>query len=100
MKITNPVTYENEKNFLKSAHFVPFTYTAEIAQASDGVVLHGTVYPSNDVKAVGIVLHDTEVGQPLSVVVEGHIYVDRLPVMPSEAAKTAMKNIGFYTEGE
>lgn len=100
MKITELINYETEKNFLKSAHFVPFTYTAKAANATNGVVKAGTIYPANDATAVGIVFHDTEVGQPMSVIVEGHVYENRLPVVPSETAKTALKNIGFYTEGE
>lgn len=91
------INYTNELNFLKSEHFVSFTYTAEAANATDGVVPSGTVYPSNDADAVGIVFHDTEVGQPMAVIVEGHVYEDRLPVAPDAAAKTALKNIGFYT---
>lgn len=100
MKITELIKYEAEKNFLKSAHFVPFTYTAKTANATDGVVKAGTIYPANDATAVGIVFHDTEVGQPMSVIVEGHVYENRLPVAPSADAKTTLKNIGFYTEGE
>lgn len=100
MKITERIKYETEKNFLKSAHFVPFTYKAEEAQATNGVVKAGTVYPANDGTATGIVFHDTEVGQPMSVIVEGHVYEDRLPVAPTTEAKAALKNIGFYTEGE
>ena len=98
MKVTKPVTYGSEPNFLKSANFVPFTFTADEALATDGVVKAGTIYPSNDGKARGVVYHDTEVGQPMSVIVQGHVYEDRLPVAPSEAAKAALTLIGFWEE--
>lgn len=90
------VTNTNEINFLKSEHLVAFTDTAEEANATEGVVLAGTVVPANDSTAKGIVFHDTEVGQPMSVIVEGHVYIDRLPVEPSAEAQTALKNIGFH----
>lgn len=96
MKITDPVRYDTEQNFLKSAHFVAFTYTAEASNATDGIVKAGTVIPANDATAVGIVFHDTEVGQPMSVIVEGHVYEDRLLAEVTAEAKTALKNIGFY----
>lgn len=90
------VTNTNELNFLKSEHLVTFTDTAEETNATDGVVLAGTIVPANDTTAKGIVFHDTEVGQPMSIIVEGHVYSDRLPVVPSTEAQTALKNIGFH----
>lgn len=90
------VTNTNEINFLKSEHLVAFTDTAEETNATEGVVLAGTVVPANDATAKGIVFHDTEVGQPMSVIVEGHVYIDRLPVAPTTEAQTALKNIGFH----
>lgn len=90
------VSNTNELNFLKSEHLVTFTDTAETANATEGVVLAGTIVPKNDATAKGIVFHDTEVGQPMSIIVEGHVYSDRLPVVPSAEAKTALKNIGFH----
>ena len=90
------VSNTNELNFLKSEHLVTFTDTAEEANATEGVVLAGTIVPANDATAKGIVFHDTEVGQPVSIIVEGHVYSDRLPVAPSTEAQTALKNIGFH----
>lgn len=90
------VTNTNEINFLKSEHLVAFTDTAEEANATEGVVLAGTIVPANDATAKGIVFHDTEVGQPMSIIVEGHVYIDRLPVAPTTEAQTALKNIGFH----
>lgn len=90
------VNYDNSLNFLKSEHIVSFTDTAEEANATEGVVLAGTIVPANDETAVGIAFHDTEVGQPLAIIVEGHVYRDRLPVEPTTEAEAALKNIGFH----
>lgn len=90
MKITDKTSYTSEVNYLKSQHFISFTYTAETDLA------HGAVYPTNDAGAVGIVLHDTEAGQPVAVITEGHVLVDRLPVAPTAEAQAALKNINFY----
>ena len=88
--MTDYTKYVNEVNILKSAHFVSFTNTA------DKDYVHGDVFPTNDANAKGIVFHDTAKGQPLALIVEGHIYSDRLPAAPTEAAQTAMKDIAFY----
>lgn len=98
MKVTSCKEYGHEINFLKSEHFIAFTQTGIENLATDGVIPAGTVYPSNDAKAVGIVFHDTELGQPLSVIAQGHIYENRLPKVPTDKAKEAMKNIVFWTE--
>lgn len=94
------INFTQELNFLKSEHYVSFTETGTQALANDeNIVEAGTIYPANDATAVGIVLHDVDVSggdQPIAVMVEGHVYADRLPVAASEAAKTALKNIGFY----
>lgn len=68
--------------------------------ASDGgkYVKAGTIYPSNDANAVGIVYEDVDVAKgnmPGSVVLSGVVYLDRLPVAPSSAAKTALEAKGF-----
>lgn len=56
----------------------------------------GTVYPSNDANAEGIVYEDVDVtvgNMPGSVVTAGTIYEDRLPEAIKSAAKSAMPNI-------
>lgn len=58
----------------------------------------GTVYPSNDGSAIGIVYEDVDVttgNMPGSVVTKGIIYEDRLPVTLAAAAKTALTARGF-----
>lgn len=58
----------------------------------------GTVYPSNDANAEGIVYEDVDVttgDMPGSVVTQGKIYEDRLAAELAEAAKTALEGKGF-----
>lgn len=79
--------------------------TRQIAQtgataAADGskYVKMGTVWPSNDTNAVGIVYEDIDVtsgDMPGSVVLSGTVYEDRLAVTLAAAAKTALTGKGF-----
>lgn len=58
----------------------------------------GTIYPSNDAKAEGIVYEDVDVtsgNMPGSVVLRGTVYENRLPVSLASAAKTALEGKGF-----
>ena len=79
--------------------------TRQIAQtgattAANGAkyVKMGTIYPANTADAVGIVYEDVDVttgNMPGSVVTAGTVYLDRLPVAPAAAAKTALEGKGF-----
>lgn len=58
----------------------------------------GTVYPSNDANAEGIVYEDVDVtlgDAPGSVVTKGTVYEDRLAAELADAAKTALTALGF-----
>ena len=58
----------------------------------------GTIYPANGATAIGILYEDVDVtggDMPGSVVTAGTVYLDRLPVAPAEAAKTALEGRGF-----
>lgn len=58
----------------------------------------GTIYPSNTASAIGIVYEDVDVSSgdmPGSVVTKGTVYLDRLPVAPESAARTALEGLGF-----
>lgn len=68
--------------------------------ADDGskYVPMGTIWPSNDGSAEGIVYEDIDVttgDMPGSVVLAGRVYEDRLPVSIATAAKTALTAKGF-----
>lgn len=65
----------------------------------------GTIYPTNDESAVGIVFNDLDVtdGDATgAVLLEGYVKTDALPKAPEETAKTALKKITFMPvlEGE
>lgn len=58
----------------------------------------GTIFPSNNASAEGIVYEDVDVttgNMPGSVVLKGVVYTDRLPVALVEAARTALEARGF-----
>lgn len=79
-----------EINFLASTRFQSFTYQAEKTYKA------GDVFPSNDDKAVGIVINNVNIEgtpQPVGVIVEGYVLEARLETAPTEAAKEAMKEI-------
>lgn len=89
-----------EINFLASANFQAFTEQVDDthAQTKDGVVPAGVVWPANDATAKGILLNAIDVSkgpQPASVIVEGYIIKERLPLTPSEEAVSAMTEIKY-----
>lgn len=73
--------------------------TGVTADADGGKhVAMGTLYPKNDATAIGILYEDVDVtagDMPGSVVTAGTVYLDRLPVAPASAAKTALEGLGF-----
>lgn len=92
-----------EINFMGSAHFISFTKQAETSMATAGddgrkVLPAGSIFPANDTTAIGITINPVDVTdgpQPVGVIVEGYVIAERLPVEPSEEAKTAMKEIKY-----
>lgn len=71
---------------------------AETAENGGKFIPMGTIWPSNDASAAGIVYEDVDVStgnMPGSVVVKGVVYKDRLPVEIDQAAQTALENKGF-----
>ena len=68
--------------------------------ASDGTkyVKMGTIFPSNDGNAIGIVYEDVDVtsgAMPGSVVTKGEVYKDKLPTAPETTAVNALEALGF-----
>ena len=64
----------------------------------------GTPFPANGATAIGLVYEDVDVttgDMPGSVVTQGVVYTNRLPVTLADAAKTALEGLGFkfVTEG-
>lgn len=74
--------------------------TQAMAKTENGgkYVPMGTIYPSNDGNAVGIIYEDVDVttgDMPASVVLSGVVIEDRLPVALAGAAKSALEAKGF-----
>ena len=74
--------------------------TTGLATLVDGryVVKAGTIYPANDVTAIGVVLNDYDVTDGdamMAVVVHGFIKVAALPAVPAAAAVAVLPQITF-----
>lgn len=73
---------------------------ANVQTTADGrqYVPMGSIYPSNDSSAEGIIYEDVDVtsgDMPGSVVVKGTIYADRLPVEIDTTAQSVLESLGF-----
>ncbi|WP_143463229.1 hypothetical protein [Levilactobacillus enshiensis] len=94
-----------EINFLASSKFTSFstmvddTNTAVVTdELGHKVIPAGTILPTNDAKAKGVLLNEADVNegpQMVGMLVEGWLYGQRLPVAPSAAAMTAMTAVHF-----
>lgn len=76
---------------------------ATTAENGTKYVKMGTIFPSNDGNAKGIVYEDVDVtlgNMPGSVVTKGTVYEGRIPVAATSTAKTALtaEGIKFITE--
>ena len=93
------ITYDSAKQILAMPdHYVSIARMATKAIKAGGMVVKegdrfiikaGTIYPSNDNKAIGVVLQDYDVTESdafMAIVLHGFIRVDRLPTQPSDAA--------------
>lgn len=102
------IAYDSAKHILAMPdHYVPI---ARKATKTDGMVVKegdrfiikaGTIYPSNDNKAIGVVLQDydvTESDASMAIVLHGFIRVDRLPIPPSDAALKNLRMIYFLKD--
>lgn len=95
----------SETNFLASSKFTSFTTMLDDTNAAvttDGlghkVIPAGTIIPSNDANAKGILLNEVNVNEGPNMgalIVEAWVYGQRLPVTPTAAAITAMTTIHF-----
>lgn len=105
------IAYDSAKHILAMPdHYVSIARKATKAtEAGDMVVKEGdrfiikagTIYPSNDNKAIGVVLQDydvTESDASMAIVLHGFIRVDRLPARPSDAALKNLRMIYFLKD--
>ncbi|GEO70534.1 hypothetical protein [Levilactobacillus acidifarinae] len=104
MYVGKKVTW-NETNFLASEKFTSFPTMVDDTNAAvitdelgHKVIPAGTVWPSNDAKAKGILLNGADVNegpQMTSLLVGGWLLGQNLPVAPSADAMKAMTAIHF-----
>lgn len=103
--------YDSAKHILAMPdHYVPIARKATKATTASGMVVKegdrfiikaGTIYPSNDNKAIGVVLQDYDVTEgdvSMAIVLHGFIRVDRLPAPPSAEALKNLRMIYFLKE--
>lgn len=103
------IEYEVKPQFLKSTKFTNFTSTVsdELVETNENgrkIVYAGSFLDAeglvvDDDTAKGILFTDVDVTEgplPCALMVEGHVLQDRLPVLPSESIKEALKKISFY----
>lgn len=103
--------YDSAKHILAMPdHYVSIARKATKATKADGMVVKegdrfiikaGTIYPSNDNKAIGVVLQDYDVTEgdvSMAIVLHGFIRVDRLPNLPLNAALKNLRMIYFLKD--
>ena len=102
MKVEKSKLIREEVNFLASDKYVAFTYTVNKNKGEliDGrkIVKAGTILPENNQTAKGVLLYDVDVtnGDTIgSLIEDGFILKDRLPVQPDTQAVNALKKITF-----
>lgn len=95
----NTTTVGTDKMILANDHYVavPYDCTALTALAKNNVIPAGTVIPSNDASAKGVLFTDVDLSENPNgtIVVHGFIRSDKLSTAPTEAAKTALKLVQF-----
>lgn len=96
--------YESTPNILESeVGLVLKTYTADATNAAavndKKIIKAGSVYPTNETGAKGIVFEDVDMTddakRPISVIVAGRVLEKRLPVAVDETAKTELTAQGI-----
>ena len=85
-------------------HYVCMAHTflkddaAAITEDGRKVIKAGTIYPTNDASAKGIVFSDMDVTDgdvTGAILIHGFVKTAALPAEPAEAAKTALKQVSF-----
>lgn len=98
-------TTSSQINFMASEKFVSFTesidstnYNVQTDENGRKYVPAGTVYPTNDAKAIGVTIDDVYVDHNpalVGVIRAGWLLKDKLPVTPTSEAMAAMTSIHF-----
>lgn len=94
-------------NILANDHYVAIPYDCSKITATNGVIKAGTIIPSNDDKAIGVLLNDVYPAENSNgtIVIHGFIEKAKLPVAPTVdttsegtttvGATTVLKQITF-----
>lgn len=98
-------TTSSQVNFMASEKFVSLPGTIDSTnynvQTDDNgrkYVPAGTVYPTNDAKAIGVTVDDIYVDHNpayVGVIRAGWVLMDKLPVAPAAEANAAMPSVHF-----
>lgn len=98
-------TTSSQINFMASEKFVSFTesidstnYNVQTDENGRKYVPAGSVYPTNDAKAIGVTIDDVYVDHNpalVGVIRAGWLLKDKLPVAPAPEAIAAMPSIHF-----
>lgn len=103
--VTNGVEFK-AGHFLAHEECTRVTKTAPVSLATTvgatKYIKAGTVYPSNDGNAIGLIYEDVDVttgAMPCSVVTAGEVVEAKLPAAVESSAKSALTGIKFVTEG-
>ena len=105
------IAYNSAKHILAMPdHYVSIARMAKKAEAIGDMVVKegdrfiikaGTIYPSNDDKAIGVVLQDydvTESDASMAIVLHGFIRADCLPSGPTKEALKSLRMIYFLKD--
>lgn len=98
MKFTN-TTVGAPTEILYNDHYVaiPYNCTSLSALASNGVIAAGTIIPSNDGNAEGVLMRDVTLAENPNgtVITHGFIKQSALPTAPTQAAINALSGKGL-----
>lgn len=75
----------------------PYDCTGLTNLATNGIIPAGTIIPSNDSSAKGVLLSDVRLNENPNgtIVTHGFIRLDKIPTAPSEDAKSALPMVQF-----
>ena len=88
-------------NILANDHYVSIPYDCSDVADESGVIKAGTIIPTNDENAIGVLLYDVvkDDNPNGAVVIHGFIDKNKLSVKPEATAITALKGIMFLPFG-
>lgn len=87
---------------LYNDHYVAIPYDcSEIETNEQGIIPAGTIVPTNNNLAEGVLLHDVrpEENPNGTIVIHGFVNVAKMPAEPKDSATNALSNIVFIQDG-